>query len=155
MKKNRYTEEQIAYAPKQADVGTAVPEICRKLGIAEQTFYRWLSKYAGMLPSGLKRLKQLQTSAEAGSNRTARQLRPMNDGPWISSPARRRPSRGRASVRFSSMSPKKGEFPHQILYRQPSGRVPEHQGEMIMRLMAHISSTFGGQPQYLPIGGFT
>jgi len=37
--------------------GTAVPEICRKLGIAEQTFYRWRSKYAGMLPSDLKRLK--------------------------------------------------------------------------------------------------
>ena len=40
MKKNRYTEEQIAYALKQAELGTAVPEICRKLGIAEQTFYR-------------------------------------------------------------------------------------------------------------------
>ena len=40
--------------------GTAVPEICRKLGIAEQTFYRWRSKYAGMLPSDLKRLKQLE-----------------------------------------------------------------------------------------------
>ena len=47
MKKNRYTEEQIAYALKQAELGTAVPEICRKLGIAEQTFYRWRSKYAG------------------------------------------------------------------------------------------------------------
>ena len=56
MKKNRYTEEQIAYALKQAEMGTAVPEICRKLGIAEQTFYRWRSKYAGMLPSDLKRL---------------------------------------------------------------------------------------------------
>ena len=60
MKKNRYTEEQIAYALKQAELGTAVPEICRKLGVAEQTFYRWRSKYAGMLPSDLKRLKQLE-----------------------------------------------------------------------------------------------
>ena len=60
MKKNRYTEEQIAYALKQAELGTAVPEICRKLGIAEQTFYRCRSKYAGMLPSDLKRLKQLE-----------------------------------------------------------------------------------------------
>ena len=57
MKKNRYTEEQIAYALKQAELGTAVPEICRKLGIAEQTFYRWRSKYAGMLPGDLKWLK--------------------------------------------------------------------------------------------------
>jgi putative transposase len=35
MKKNRYTEEQIAYALKQAELGTTVPEFCRKLGIAE------------------------------------------------------------------------------------------------------------------------
>ena len=35
MKKNRYTEEQIAYALKQAEMDTVVPEICRKLGIAE------------------------------------------------------------------------------------------------------------------------
>jgi len=60
MKKSRYTEEQIAYALKQAEMGTAVPEICRKLGIAEQIFYRWRNKYAGMLPSDLKRLKQLE-----------------------------------------------------------------------------------------------
>ena len=60
MKKSRYTEEQIAFALKQAEMGTAVPEICRKLGITEQTFYRWRSKYAGMLPSDLKRLKQLE-----------------------------------------------------------------------------------------------
>ena len=60
MKKNRYTEEQIAYALKQAELGTAMPEIFRKRGIAEQAFYRWRSKYAGMLPSDLKRLKQLE-----------------------------------------------------------------------------------------------
>ena len=60
MKKGRYTEEQIAYALKQAELGTTVPEICRTLGIAERTFYRWRSKYAGMLPSDLKRLKQLE-----------------------------------------------------------------------------------------------
>ena len=60
MKKNRFTEEQIAYALIPVELGTAVPEICRKLGIVEQTFYRWRSKYAGMLPSDLKRLKQLE-----------------------------------------------------------------------------------------------
>ena len=38
----------------------SISQICRKLGIAEQTFYRWRSKYAGMLPSDLKRLKQLE-----------------------------------------------------------------------------------------------
>jgi len=64
MKKSRYTEEQIAYALKQAEVGTAVPEICRKLGIAEQTFYRWRSKYAGMLSGDLKRFKQLEEKSK-------------------------------------------------------------------------------------------
>lgn len=60
MKKNQYTEEQIAFALKQAEHGTSVSEVCRKLGIAEQTFYRWKKKYYGMLPSDLKRLKQLE-----------------------------------------------------------------------------------------------
>ena len=60
MKKSSYTEEQIAFALKQAELGTPISELCRKLGIAEQTFYRWKSKYGGMLPSDMKRLKQLE-----------------------------------------------------------------------------------------------
>ncbi len=60
MKKNRYTEEQIAFALKQVEMGTSVQEVCRKLGIAEQTYYRWKTKYAQMLPSDIKRLKQLE-----------------------------------------------------------------------------------------------
>ncbi len=60
MKKSRYTEEQIAFALKQAELGTPISELCRKLGIAEQTFYRWKNKYGGMLPSDMKRLKQLE-----------------------------------------------------------------------------------------------
>ena len=35
-------------------------DVCRKLGIVEQTFYRWKSKYSGMLPSDMKRLRQLE-----------------------------------------------------------------------------------------------
>lgn len=60
MKKNRYTEEQIAFALKQVELGTSIQEVCRKLGIAEQTYYRWKTKYAQMLPSDIKRLKQLE-----------------------------------------------------------------------------------------------
>ncbi len=60
MKKSNYTEEQIAFALKQAELGTPISEVCRKLGIAEQTFYRWKSKYGGMLPSDMKRLRQLE-----------------------------------------------------------------------------------------------
>ena len=41
MKKSRYTAEQIAFALRQAEGGATVLEICRKMGVAEQTFYRW------------------------------------------------------------------------------------------------------------------
>nr|WP_303049007.1 transposase [Salmonella enterica] len=41
MKKTRYTEEQIAFALKQAETGTRVGEVCRKMGISEATFYNW------------------------------------------------------------------------------------------------------------------
>lgn len=60
MKKSRYTEEQIAFALKQAELGTPVNEVYRKLGVSEPTFYRWKSKFGGMLPSDMKRLKQLE-----------------------------------------------------------------------------------------------
>ena len=60
MKKIRYTEEQISFALKQNEVGTSVAEICRKLGISEATFYNLKQKYAGLGPSELKRLKQIE-----------------------------------------------------------------------------------------------
>ena len=60
MRKSRYTEEQIAFALRQAELGTKVEEVCRKLGVSEQTFYRWRTKYGGLMPSEVKRLKQLE-----------------------------------------------------------------------------------------------
>ena len=48
MKKSRYTEEQIAFALKQAETGTAVAEVIRRMGVSEQTFYRWKKVYAGL-----------------------------------------------------------------------------------------------------------
>ena len=39
MKKSKFTEEQIAVALKQAEVGTPVEEVCRKMGISDATFY--------------------------------------------------------------------------------------------------------------------
>jgi putative transposase len=41
MKRKRFSEEQIAFALRQADAGSSVEEVCRKLGISEPTFYRW------------------------------------------------------------------------------------------------------------------
>lgn len=69
MKKSRFTEEQIAYALKQAELGMAVGEICRKMGIAEAMFYVWRKKYGGLGPSELKRLRVLEEE-----NRKLKQL---------------------------------------------------------------------------------
>lgn len=60
MRKSRFTEEQIAYALQQAEYGTTVAKVIRKMGISEQTFYRWKKKYSDMSSSEVRRLKQLE-----------------------------------------------------------------------------------------------
>ena len=60
MKASRFTEAQIAFVLRQAGDGTAIGEVCRKAGISEATFYNWRKKYAGLMPSEMKRLKQLE-----------------------------------------------------------------------------------------------
>jgi putative transposase len=60
MKKTRYTDQQIAFALRQAETGTPVREVIRKMGISEQTFYRWKKLYGGLGPSEVRRLKQLE-----------------------------------------------------------------------------------------------
>ena len=60
MKKSRFSEQQIAFILKQADDGVGVEEVCRKAGVSQQTYYRWRKKYAGLMPSELRRLKQLE-----------------------------------------------------------------------------------------------
>lgn len=59
MKKAKFNEEQIAMALHMADQ-TSVEEVTRKLGIAQATFYRWKSRYGGLLPTEVKRLRQLE-----------------------------------------------------------------------------------------------
>lgn len=60
MRKSRFTEQQIAFAIRQAETGTKVAEVCRKIGVAEATFYNWKKKYGGLGASELRRLKQLE-----------------------------------------------------------------------------------------------
>ncbi len=59
MKRSRFTEEQLALARQQAEQGTQVAEVTRKVGSSEQTFYRWKKKYGGLMPSEVCKLRQL------------------------------------------------------------------------------------------------
>ncbi len=69
MKKSKYTDEQIAFALKQAETGTPVAEVIRRMGISEQTFYRWKKVYGGLGAGELRRLKLLEEE-----NRKLKQL---------------------------------------------------------------------------------
>lgn len=60
MKKSKFTEQQIAFALRQAETGTKVKDVIRQLGITEQTFYRWKRKYGGLDPSDLRKLRLLE-----------------------------------------------------------------------------------------------
>jgi putative transposase len=60
MKKSKFTDQQIAFALQQAEAGTSVEEISRKMGISQATFFRWKEVYGGLMPSEVRKLKQLQ-----------------------------------------------------------------------------------------------
>ena len=60
MKASKFSEAQIAFVLKQAEDGAAVAEVCRKAGISPATYFNWKKKYAGLMPSEMKRLRQLE-----------------------------------------------------------------------------------------------
>lgn len=69
MPRKTFSEEQMIVALRQAEGGTSVGEVCRKLGITEQTFYRWKRKFAGLGVAELRRLRQVEEE-----NRRLKQL---------------------------------------------------------------------------------
>jgi putative transposase len=60
MKRSKFSEEQVAYALRQAESGAPVRDVCRQLGVSEATFYAWKKKYAHLGVSELRRLRQLE-----------------------------------------------------------------------------------------------
>lgn len=69
MRTSRFTEQQVVAAIRQVESGTAVADVCRKLGVTEQTFYRWKRKFAGMGIAELRRLREVESE-----NRRLKQL---------------------------------------------------------------------------------
>ena len=60
MKRSRFTQEQIIGVLKEHQAGATAPDLCRKHGISEATFYAWRSKYGGMEVSDARKLKSLE-----------------------------------------------------------------------------------------------
>jgi putative transposase len=69
MRKSRFTEEQIAHALRQAETGTPVTEVCRAMGVTEQTYYRRKKQYGGLAVDEIRRLRLLEEE-----NRRLKQL---------------------------------------------------------------------------------
>jgi putative transposase len=60
MKASQFTDAQKAFIIKQGEDGVPVAEICRKAGISQATYFNWKKKWAGMLPSEMKRVRELE-----------------------------------------------------------------------------------------------
>lgn len=60
MKASKFTDAQKAFTVKQGNEGTTVAEICRKSGISPATYFNWKKKYEGLMPSEMRRLRDLE-----------------------------------------------------------------------------------------------
>jgi putative transposase len=74
MRASKFSEAQVAYVLRQAEEGTAIGEVCRATGTSEATFYNWRKKNAELMPSEMKRFKQLEeeNAEEAGGRSVTR-----------------------------------------------------------------------------------
>ena len=69
MRKSRFSEEQITMALRQAEAGTPVEEVCRKLGVSQATFFRWKKRFGSLGVAEIRELRQLREE-----NRKLKQL---------------------------------------------------------------------------------
>ena len=60
MKSSRFSDAQKAFVIKQGEEGKPIAEICREVGISQATYFNWRKKYAGLMPSEMKRLRELE-----------------------------------------------------------------------------------------------
>lgn len=60
MKASRFTDAQKAFIIGQGDGGKPIAEVCRESGISQATYFNWRKKYAGLIPSEMKRLRELE-----------------------------------------------------------------------------------------------
>lgn len=81
VKKSGFTEDQIAFALKQAELGTKVDEICRKIGISDATFYKWRQKYGGLGPSELRKIVPRPDGNIPLPSRVSGELRALSSDP--------------------------------------------------------------------------
>lgn len=65
MRKSKWTEEQIIGLLQEAEAGTPLAELCRRIGVSKETFYRWRKKYGGLQVSDARRLRQLEEENRA------------------------------------------------------------------------------------------
>lgn len=93
MKKSKFTEEQITYALWQAEAGALAVETCHRMGVTEQSLYRWKRKYAGVGGAGLRQLKELEIVLKPSSD-ARRSIRPLSDSRLIQRPLMKKPNYG-------------------------------------------------------------
>ena len=110
MKKKRFSEERIIRVLKEGEAGAKTPELCRKHGISEATFYNWKGKYGGMTVSDARRLEELEAELDKASLKA-------------------RPVRARGAARRANELAVKEGIPFREAYRRVAADIARDEGD--------------------------